>query len=187
MISPADIHDAFLAADDWSGADYVEPVSVRADAYVVDARGRRYDRLPQDGEAPARLRFHLDEGLHGSVEPHRTLPDRYATGASHRVGAHAYFNVPGPTARTIGEAVAALVDACTYEIVCTDVHGRARLPFLVYGLPPHPNNRAEPGAIAFRVRRQLRAGSVHASPTGRLEVRHAGTVVAALDLRGTPP
>ena len=187
MISPADIHDAFLAADDWSGADYVDRASAQADAYVVDSRGRRYDRLPQDRDAPARLRFHLDAGLHGAVEPHGTLGGRYATSASHRVGSHTHFNVPGPTAATVRDAVAALVDACTYEVVCTDVHGRTRQPFLVYGLPPHPNNRAEPGAIAFRVRRQLYAGSVHAVPTGRLEVRHAGTVVAALDLRGTRP
>lgn len=186
MTSRVDIHDAFLAADDWSGADYVDRAALaRADAYVVDSRGRRYACLPGDPDAPDRLRFHLDERLHGTVAPHDTFRGHYATSASHHVGAHTYFNVPGPAARTVSDAVAALADACTYEVVCTDLHGRARPPFLVYGLPPHPHNRAEPGAIAFRLRRQLHAGLVRAPRAGRLEVRHAGMVVAALDLRAT--
>ncbi len=163
------------------------PGPVRHDADgVPDLRGRRHPRLPEL-ERGRELCFRIAERIHGTV----ALPARpggtHRTFASRRLGTDVFFNVPGPTARSVPAAVSALLDACVYEIVCTDLDGREHPPFTVLDLPPHSGNAAMPGAVAFRVRTQMGAGDVDAPRTGRLAVRHGGRHLIALDLRRHRP
>ena len=153
---------------------------------VPDLQGRRHPRLPEL-ERGRELCFRIAERIHGTV----VLPARpdgtHRTFASRRLGTDVFFNVPGPSAGDVPTAVSALLDACLYKIVCTDLRGREHPPFTVLDLPPHAGNAAMPGAIAFRVRAQMGAGDVHAPRTGRLAVRHGGRRLIALDLRRHRP
>ena len=155
---------------------------------LPDLRGRRHHRLLRLERPGGRDRcFRIADGIHGTV----VLPARpggtHRTFASRRLGTGVFFNVPGPSADDLPTAVSALLDACVYEIVCTDLDGREHPPFTVVDLPPHPGNAAMPGAVAFRVRAQMGAGEVHAPRAGRLAVRHGGRHLIALDLRRHRP